>query len=166
MNVQRSSGSLRAIGKASNGIVIREGMKPQCRSIAVEGKGKNVMLNDCVASKNFDEDRNKELSILEPTVPEDFILRVNNFAEVLDLKKDQNVEKNVSSMEDRNMDNNVMMDAGYLKNAEVPLIMKESLSDSVIQGNKNEIAEAWSKPKHIKISFNKDQVEFTDDGMQ
>ncbi|PKU69675.1 hypothetical protein MA16_Dca023242 [Dendrobium catenatum] len=115
MNALRSSGSLRATGKASNGIVIREGVKPLCRLIAMEGKGKNVVMEDWASKKGIEEKRNSELAVPEPVVPEDLILRVNNFSGVLDLKKDQIGVKSLSSAIDRKADENMIAVEDHLK---------------------------------------------------
>ncbi|PKU84838.1 hypothetical protein MA16_Dca017665 [Dendrobium catenatum] len=58
MNAPRPSGPLRANGRVSNGIVIREGVRPPSRQCLVEGKGKNVMVVDMVGEKNMDLKRN------------------------------------------------------------------------------------------------------------
>ncbi|KAI0524441.1 hypothetical protein KFK09_003810 [Dendrobium nobile] len=164
MNVQRSMGSQRANGKSSSGIVIREGLKPHCRPIAVEGKGKSILVNGCENSNCMDGEL-AELAVLDPIAPENLVLRVNNFSGILDLKKERNMEKNVLVMENRNADSIWLKTDDLLKTTEDPLSVKDNLGMADSLGNKNEIVDAWSKPKHIKIAFSKDQVEFTDDGV-
>ncbi|PKU85773.1 hypothetical protein MA16_Dca010487 [Dendrobium catenatum] len=99
MNVQRSMGSQRANGKSSSGIVIREGLKPHCHPIAVEGKGKSILVNGCENSNCMDGEL-AELAVLDPIAPENLVLRVNNFSRILDLKKERNMEKNVLEAND------------------------------------------------------------------
>ncbi|XP_028549094.1 uncharacterized protein LOC114579246 [Dendrobium catenatum] len=153
MNVLRPSGSLRPNGRGLNGIMIREGEVPRCRQVPVDGKGKNLLVESMVGKKSLGVKRNPSLAILEPSASNALILRVNKFSEVLDTLKGRNIEDDLTSVE-------------ALK--EVKNLEDRSLDsvDPEIQKNKiNEVAEAWSKPKPIKISFNRDHVEFSKDGI-
>ncbi|KAI0493888.1 hypothetical protein KFK09_024014 [Dendrobium nobile] len=153
MNALRPTGPLRPIGRGSNCIVIKGGELPHCRQVHVEGKRKNVMVESMAGKENFGVKENPGLAILESSASDDLILRVNNFSRVLDTSKGHNIDDDLSSV-------------GVLKEVEV---VEDHIKDSVnieFQKNKsNEVAEAWSKPKPIKISFNKDQVEFSEDGI-
>ncbi|PKU64951.1 hypothetical protein MA16_Dca004566 [Dendrobium catenatum] len=120
MNVQRSMGSQRANGKSSSGIVIREGLKPHCRPIAVGGKGKSVLVNGCENSNCMDGEL-AELAVLDPIAQENLVLRVNNFSGILDVKKERNMEKNVLVMENRNADSIGLKTDDLLKTTEDPL---------------------------------------------
>ncbi|XP_020681534.1 uncharacterized protein LOC110098923 [Dendrobium catenatum] len=95
----------------------------------------------------------KGLAILESSASNDLILRVNNFSGVLDTIKGRNIDDDLSSLEVLKED----------------VVVEDKTNESVdmeFRKNKsNEVTEAWSKPKPIKISFNKDQVEFSEDGI-
>ncbi|KAI0497271.1 hypothetical protein KFK09_020494 [Dendrobium nobile] len=66
------------------------------------------------------------------------VLRVRNFSEVLDAKKVRNLGDGDASLETRKEDN---------------------------VKNMGQVVEAWSKPKPIKIAFDKDLLQFSEDGV-
>ncbi|KAI0511099.1 hypothetical protein KFK09_011721 [Dendrobium nobile] len=138
MIVPRSSGSLRSSDRRSNGIVIREGGKPLSRQESVEGKGKNVIMDELDARVDTIVEDLHGLMNVESSASQNLVLRVRNFFEVYDAQKVCNMGDGAVSLETRKED---------------------------IVKNKGEVAEAWSKPKPIKITFDRDLMEFSEDGV-
>ncbi|PKU78539.1 hypothetical protein MA16_Dca026396 [Dendrobium catenatum] len=75
MIVPRSSGSLRSSDRKSNGIVIREGAKPVNRQEPVEGKGKNVMMDELDARVDTIVEDLPSLMNVESSASQNLVLR-------------------------------------------------------------------------------------------
>ncbi|PKU67197.1 hypothetical protein MA16_Dca013621 [Dendrobium catenatum] len=138
MIVPRSSGSLRSSDRKSNGIVIREGGKPLSHQENVEGKGKNVIMDELDARVDTIVEDLPGLMNVESSASQNLVLRVRNFSEVLDAQKVSNMGDGSVSLETRKED---------------------------IVKNMGEVVEAWTKPKPIKITFDRDLMEFSKDGV-
>ncbi|XP_020698122.2 uncharacterized protein LOC110110827 [Dendrobium catenatum] len=138
MIVPRSSGSLRSSDRKSNAIVIWEGGKPLSRQETVEGKGKNVIMDESEARVDTIVEDLPDLMNVESSASQNLVLRVRNFSEVLDAQKVRNMGDGAISLETRKED---------------------------IVKNMGEVAEAWSKPKPIKITFDRDLMQFSEDGV-
>ncbi|KAI0492067.1 hypothetical protein KFK09_026332 [Dendrobium nobile] len=150
MNVLRPMGSLRSSGRGSNGIVIKEGVVNHHRIAPVKGKGKSMLVENVVGKDIIGGGMNPGAAILESSATDDLILRVNNFSGVLDTFKGRKIDDDLSSVEVLKED----------------ITAEEGPVEMELQKNKsNEIVDAWSKPKPIKVSFNKNNVEFSEDGI-
>ncbi|PKU82950.1 hypothetical protein MA16_Dca024954 [Dendrobium catenatum] len=114
MITPRPYGPLRANGRGSNGILIREGVRPLILQGPVEGEEKNVLVEELVVQKKMDIQSN----------PDD---------EIVDFCK--NSIKDLRSIG----------------------VSKTKINDNSVLEGIGEVAEAWSKPKPIKITFNRDQ---------
>ncbi|PKU63182.1 hypothetical protein MA16_Dca022201 [Dendrobium catenatum] len=164
MNALRPYGSLCPNGRVSNGIVIREGEVPPCRQVHDEGKGKNIMVESMAGKKSMGVKRNPGMAILESSASDDLNLCVNKFSGVLDTLKGLNIEDDLILMKVLKVGENVEdqiidpMDAGVQNNKVNFRLRQEGRSFG-------EVTKAWSKLKPIKISFNRDQVEFSEDSI-
>ncbi|XP_020686127.1 uncharacterized protein LOC110102225 [Dendrobium catenatum] len=110
MIAPRSSGPLRSNDRGSSGIVIREGFKPLIRQEHIDGKGKNVVVDE------------------------------------LDAQKKMNGKCILG------------------RSTEDGSVSLESQKDDSLKCI-GEVAEAWLKPKPIKITFDRDHMEFSEDGV-
>ncbi|KAI0488426.1 hypothetical protein KFK09_028257 [Dendrobium nobile] len=142
--------TLRSNGRNSIGIVIKEGAIHNRRTTSVKGKGKSVLIENNVGKDYFVGNMNPGAAITESSASDNLILRVNNFSGVLDTLKGRKIGDELISVE--GLKENVQVEEGC--------DVVENLKNKT-----NEVSEAWSKPKPIKLSFNKNMVERSEDGI-
>ncbi|KAI0526876.1 hypothetical protein KFK09_002469 [Dendrobium nobile] len=160
----RSSGTNHIFGKNNNNLVIREGVRPPVRQEAVvEGKGKRVSTDCAVGAAKDLINVNVNLGRYNPEASSfvGLVLKVNKFVRNLEENDGRNIASKIDALgsqedvEGINLVNNLEIDVKQDNNDDW---------DFDRNGMKENFIDAWKKLQHIKISFNSDQAEMSDDG--
>ncbi|KAI0488489.1 hypothetical protein KFK09_028322 [Dendrobium nobile] len=150
--------SLRTGGRGSNGVVIKEGMRPLSRVLVVEGKGKKVIVEDEAILR-------KEELVMPGTLNLDFLksgddsLKGCESFKIVGMNKDR-----VSCLKSKNgQERDAVFD--YVKDSGRDSRIEGMVTDTNKQEILNEVGNAWTKAKHIKIEWNREKIELSDDGV-
>ncbi|KAI0508052.1 hypothetical protein KFK09_014186 [Dendrobium nobile] len=157
----RPSSSPRVIGKGSLGVVIREGFTPVHRQEFVEGKGKKVIEDVCEIQKVGDFLSNPGLGKFDFTASNSISLRVKSYSGVLGSFGGWTIENEINP-EGGQKNNNL---AAHSKNQSNDVNLINKIGDYSERNVIGEVSDAWMKIKPIKISINKEQIDFSEDGV-
>ncbi|KAI0488476.1 hypothetical protein KFK09_028309 [Dendrobium nobile] len=165
MASMHSSGTNQLMSKGSNNLVIREGARPSFhQDVIAEGKCKKVMF-DRAAGGVRESVKVKVMHVnmnLEASSSTGLILKGNKF-----LSNNEKVDGQTLPSDIKALGNKETVDGNnHAKNygTEVKQVnIEEGNGDK--NGLKEEFFDAWKKPQHIKISFNKDLTEMSEDGI-
>ncbi|KAI0492143.1 hypothetical protein KFK09_026409 [Dendrobium nobile] len=138
-DVRPSGGSL--------GVVIREGLALVRRQEFVEGKGKKVIEDVCEVQKEGDVQCIPDLGKSDFSGSNNISLRVKSSSGVL------------GSLSGRTLENEINPEGGQKNDNLAP---RSNYSERNVIG---EVSDAWMKIKLIKILFNKEQIDFSKDGV-
>ncbi|KAI0522554.1 hypothetical protein KFK09_004934 [Dendrobium nobile] len=159
MAALRPPASLRYGGRGGNGVVIREGMRPPYRIPVVEVKGKKEIVEDGSIM------RNGELVVpgtlnLDPMKSGDEFLKSCKSFEISRINEDRCGDYSLKTGNGQEWD--IALDS--VKNPGMGSTIDGMVMDKADkQESVNEVVNAWTKPKHIKIDLNREKVELSED---